>query len=161
MKKAFVAAFLVLSPGVAVAEWKVEHGAKLSGLRGDRTGIVATLPATAAVDDGVTAHLQIECLEHPKLTARILNIVTSKDAAPGLMMWSYQFDDGPTKRRGPYSRLNPTVTGLGDSSSDEFKGLLAARRLRVTLMPSKGPQWSFEFDLSGAAEAINAVPCKN
>jgi hypothetical protein len=159
MKKAFVAALVFLSPGFAAAEWKVEEGAKVSNLRNDRTGIIAILPAREAVD-GVTAYLQVECFEHPKSTARILNIVTSKDAAPGLMMWSYQFDDKPPKRRGPYSRLSSTVTGLGDSSSDEFKGLSKARQLRVTLMPTQGRRWSFEFDLSGAAEAINAVPCE-
>jgi len=159
MKKAFVAALVFLSPGFAAAEWKVEEGTKVSDLRSNQAGIIATLPARETVD-GVSAYLQVECLEHPKSTARILNIVTSKDAAPGVMMWSYQFDDKPPKRRGPYSRLSSKVTGLGDSSSDEFKGLSKARRLRVTLIPTKGPQWSFEFDLRGAAEAINAVPCE-
>ena len=159
MNKLLVVACLFLSPGLAAAEWKVEQGAKISDVRNDGSGIVATLPAKAEFD-GVSAYLQVECFEHPKLTARNVNIVTSKDTAPGLMMWRYQFDDRPPKKRGPYSRLSLTVTGLGDSSTDEFKGLLTAKRLRVTLMPAKGPQWSFEFDLAGAPEAINAVPCK-
>jgi hypothetical protein len=52
------------------------------------------------------------------------------------------------------------VVALGDSSSEELKGLSTAYRLHVTLIPTKGPQWSFEFDLSGARQAINAVPCQ-
>jgi hypothetical protein len=159
MKKLLVATCLFLAPGLAAAEWKVEHGAKVSDKRKAGGGMVAILPAKAAFD-GVSAYLQIECFEHPKLSMRTVNIVTSKETAPGLMMWRYQFDARPPKQRGPYSRLSLTVTGLGDSSSDEFKGLLTAKRLRVTLMPTNGPQWSFEFDLAGASEAVNAVPCK-
>jgi len=144
---------------VSLAEWKVERGTKVSSLRNYQVGIIATLPATATFD-GVSAYLQVECLEHPEVTTRIVNLVTSKDTAPGLMMWRYQLDDRPPMQRGPYSRLSLKVIGLGDSSSDEFKGLLTARRLRVTLMPTTGPQWSFEFDLRGAPQAINAVPCQ-
>jgi PAS domain S-box-containing protein len=144
---------------VSRAEWKVERGTKVGSLRNHQVGIIATLPATATFD-GVSAYLQVECLEHPEVTTRIVNIVTSKDTAPSLMAWRYQLDDRPPTQRGPYSRLSLKVIGLGDSSSDEFKGLLTARRLRVTLMPTTGPQWSFEFDLRGAPHAINAVPCQ-
>jgi hypothetical protein len=144
---------------VSRAEWKVERGTKVGSLRSHQVGIIATLPATATFD-GVSAYLQVECLEHPEVTTRIVNIVTSKDTAPGLMMWRYQLDDNPPTQHGPYSRLSLKVIGLGDSSSDEFKGLLTGRRLRVTLMPTTGPQWSFEFDLRGAPQAINAVPCQ-
>jgi PAS domain S-box-containing protein len=144
---------------VSRAEWKVERGTKVGSLRNHQVGIIGTLPATATFD-GVSAYLQVECLEHPEATTRIVSIVTSKDTAPGLMAWRYQLDDRPPTQRGPYSRLSLKVIGLGDSSSDEFKGLLTARRLRVTLMPTTGPQWSFEFDLSGAPHAINAVPCQ-
>ena len=124
---------------VSRAEWKVERGTKVGSLRNHQVGIIATLPATATFD-GVSAYLQVECFEHPEVTTRIVNLVTSKDTAPGLMMWRYQLDDRPPMQRGPYSRLSLKVIGLGDSSSDEFKGLLTARRLRVTLMPTTGPQ---------------------
>ena len=144
---------------VSRAEWKVERGTKVGSLRNHRVGIIATLPATATFD-GVSAYLQVECLEHPEVTTRIVNLVTSKDTAPGLMMWRYQLDDNPPTQHGPYSRLSLKVIGLGDSSSDEFEGLLTGRRLRVTLMPTTGPQWSFEFDLRGAPQAINAVSCQ-
>jgi PAS domain S-box-containing protein len=144
---------------VSRAEWKVERGTKVGSLRNHQVGIIATLPATATFD-GVSAYLQVECLEHPEVTTRIVNLVTSKDTAPGLMMWRYQLDDNPPTQHGPYSRLSLKVIGLGDSSSDEFEGLLTGRRLRVTLMPTTGPQWSFEFDLRGAPQAINAVSCQ-
>jgi hypothetical protein len=159
MKKGLIAAFLFLWPCLAGAGWKVERGTKVGSLRNDQVGIIATLPAKATFE-GISAYLQVECLVHPRSTALIVSIVTSKGTAPSLMMWRYQLDERPPMQRGPYSRLSLTVTGLGDASSDEFKGLLIARRLRVTLMPTKGPQWPFEFDLSGAPQAINAVPCQ-
>ena len=81
MKRVFIAAFLFLWPCIAGAEWKVERGTKVGSLRNHQVGIIATLPATATFD-GVSAYLQVECLEHPEVTTRIVNIVTSKDTAP-------------------------------------------------------------------------------
>jgi hypothetical protein len=159
MKKILIALVLFLWPCLADAGWKVERGAKVGSLHNDQVGVIATLPAETTFD-GISAYLQVECLEHPRSAARIVSIVTSRGTAPSLMMWRYQLDEDPPKQRGPYSRLSLKVTGLGDASSDEFKGLLTARRLRVTLMPTKGPQWPFEFDLSGAPQAISAVPCQ-
>ena len=159
MKKAFVAAFLLLVPCLAFAQWKVERGIKVGSLHDDQVGIIAILPAKSTFK-GISAYLQVECLEHPEVTTRIVSIVTSKGTVPKLMMWSYQLDDLPPVQRGPYSRLSMTVIGLGDSSSEELKGLSTAQRLRVTLIPTKGPEWAFEFDLSGARQAINAVPCR-
>jgi hypothetical protein len=159
MKKALVAAFLLLVPCLAFAEWKVERGIKVGSLHDDQVGIIATLPAKLTFK-GVSAYLQVECLEHPEVTTWIVSIVTSKRTVPKLMMWSYPLDDRPPVLRGPYSRLSMTVIALGDSSSEELKGLSAAQRLHVTLIPTKGPQWSFEFDLSGARQPINAVPCQ-
>jgi hypothetical protein len=150
---------LFLSSGFANAAWKVEKAAKVNAMRNDRIGIVAKLPAKAA-NDGVSAHLQIECFEHPELTTRTLNLIVSKQSAPGPIGWRYQFDDRPAIERGPFSRISLTMTSLGDSSSEEFKGLATAQRLRVTLLPTKGAQWSFDFDISGAQAAISAVPCK-
>jgi hypothetical protein len=159
MRRFVVAVLLFLLPCLASAEWKVQRGVKVSTLRDDRATIVATLLAKAPFN-GVTAYLQVECFEHPPVTARTVSIVTSQGTAPGLLMWRCQFDDRPPKQRGPFSRLSLTVTSLGDSSTDEFKSLLTARQLRVTLMPTQGRHWTFEFDLSGAPEAIYAVPCK-
>ena len=159
MKTAFVAGLLFLSPCLAFAEWKVESGAKVSSLRSEQVGIVATLLAKAAFK-GVSAYLQVECFEHPEMTARNVSLVTSEATASGLLMLRYQLDDSPARQRGPYSRLSLKVTALGDSSSEEFKGLYTAQRFRAGLMPTKGPQWSFEFDLSVAPQAINAVPCQ-
>jgi hypothetical protein len=159
MRKGLIAVLLFLWPCLAGAGWKVERGAKVGSLRNDQVGTIATLPAKATFD-GISAYLQVECLEHPQSAARIVSIVTSKGTAPSLMMWRYQLDEHPPKQRGPYSRLSLTVTGLGDASSHEFKGLLTARRLRVILMPTQGPHWAFEFDLNGAPQAIAAVPCQ-
>lgn len=159
MKNALFAPFLFLAPCLACAEWKVEYGITVGSLHDNRIGIIATLPAKSTFK-GISAYLQIECLDHPDVTTRIVSIVTSIGTVPKLMMWSYQLDDRPPVQRGPYSRLSLKVIGLGDSSSDEFNGLLSARQLRVNLIPAKGPQWSFDFDLAGASQAIRSIPCK-
>ena len=52
------------------------------------------------------------------------------------------------------------MVGLGDAASEEFKGLSKAKRLQLTLHPSQGPEFNFDFDLSGSASAIDAIPCK-
>jgi hypothetical protein len=70
MKKAFVAAFLLLLPCGAFAQWKVERGIKVGSLHDDQVGIIATLPAKSTFK-GVSAYLQVECLEHPEVTTRI------------------------------------------------------------------------------------------
>lgn len=159
MNKLLIATCLFLSPGFAFAAWKVEHGSKVSSLRDDRAGVVAKLPVKSA-PQGVSAYLQIECFMHPQLTSRTLNLVLSKPTAPGPLGWRYQIDDKAAIQRGPYSRTSLTVTNMGDSSSDEFKGLANAQRFRVTLLPSQGAQWSFDFDVTGARAAIDSVPCK-
>ena len=35
-----------------------------------------------------------------------------------------------------------------------------AKRLQLTLLPRQGPKLTFNFDLSGGASAIDAIPCK-
>jgi hypothetical protein len=159
MKKLFIATILILLPSLALAAWKLEQGKKVSALRDDKVGMIAKLPAKAS-PKGVSAHLQIECFEHPQLTVRTVSLVTSKATAPGPLGWRYQIDDKAAIQRGPYSRTSFTVTNMGDSSSDEFKGLANAQRFQVTLLPSQGAQWSFDFDVTGARAAIDAVPCK-
>jgi hypothetical protein len=52
------------------------------------------------------------------------------------------------------------VVGLGDAASEEFKGLSKAKRLQLTLFPRQGQELTFDFDLSGGASAIDAIPCK-
>jgi hypothetical protein len=75
-------------------------------------------------------------------------------------VYEYKFDDAARVQRGPYSRRSLTVVNLGDAASEEFKGLSKAKRLQLTLLPRQGPELTFDFDLSGSASAIDAIPCK-
>lgn len=160
LKTLFVAILLALSTG-ALAEWKIEtSGQKLMSLREDRVGTIAKLAAKAP-SHGVSAFLQIECFVHPDVGGRTFGIVLSKPTTTGPLGWKYQFDDGPVIQRGPFTRLSLTVTTLGDFTQDEFKGLAHAKRLRLTLLPRASEALSFDFDVGGAAEAINKVPCKD
>ena len=159
MIKALLIACLIALPTGAFAEWKVERGSKLMSLRDDPVGTIAKLPAKAPYH-GVSAFLQIECFVHPEVGGRTFGIVLSKPTTTGAISWRYQFDNGPVVQRGPYTRLSLTVIGLGDFTQDEFKGLVHAKRFRLTLLPRQSEELPFDFDVTGVAEAINKVPCK-
>ena len=78
------------------------------------------------------------------------------------MAWRYQFDDSPPIRTKAYSRsLPPESITLGDASSPAVKGLTGARRACDSpLLPADGSELPYEFDVTGAAEAVKAVGCK-
>ncbi len=154
---ATVVALACLS-NAAAAGWMVKNGRKLMSMQGDPTGLIAVLPAEKTPAH-ITAYLQVECFRHPELSGKVIGIVTSKPSAPGFIGWKYQFDNEKAVQRGPYSRMSLTVTSLGDTSSDEYKGIMLTKNLRLTLLPVNGPPWTFEFNLTGAATAINRIPC--
>ena len=159
MRKA-VAVSLMLMPVPALADWKVEHqGTKVMSHRNDPVGTIAKLPAKAPSRD-ITAYLQVECFEYPPLLGKHFGVVLSKATTPGPIVYEYKFDDAARVHRGPYSRRSLTVVNLGDAASEEFKGLSKAKRLQLTLLPRQGPELTFDFDLSGGASAIDAIPCK-
>lgn len=159
VSKAVAVAVLIALPTSAFPAWKIERGSKLMSLREDPVGELAKLPAKAP-SHGVSAYLQIECFVHPEVGGRTVGIVLSKPTTTGAISWRYQFDDGPVVQRGPYTRLSLTVIGLGDFTQDEYKGLAHAKRFRVTLLPRQSEPLLFDFDVTGAAEAIHKVPCK-
>lgn len=159
MRKA-IAVSLMLMPAPALADWKVEQqGAKVMSHRNDPVGAIAKLPAKAPSRD-ITAYLQVECFEHPPLSGKHVGVVLSRPTRPGPITYRYKFDDAAPVQRGPYSRTSLAVVGLGDAASEEFKGLSKAKRLQLTLHPSQGPEFNFDFDLSGSVSAIDAIPCK-
>jgi hypothetical protein len=143
----------------AGALWKVERGRKVMSLPDDPVGTIAKLPAKNS-SRGVSAFLQLECFQHPDLSGMSVGIVMSKPTAAGPLGWRYKFDDQPAVTRGPYTRSSLTVTSLGDASSNEFKGLTKAKKLQMTILPPSGNELTFDFDVSGAAQAIKAIPCK-
>lgn len=159
MKKA-IAVALILMPTPALAEWKVEQqGTKVMSHSNDPIGTIARLAAEAPSGD-ITAYLQVECFEHPPLSGKHFGVVLSKATTPGPIAYEYKFDDAAPVLRGPYSRTSLTVVSLGDAESKEFKSLSKAKRLQLTLFPRQSPKLTFNFDLSGGASAIDAIPCK-
>jgi hypothetical protein len=117
----------------------------------DRIGTIAKVPAKAA-SYGVTAYLQIECFKSPELTQKHFAVVVAKNIPPGLS-FRVKFDDDTPVQRGPYTR--GTVHGLDDEA---FERLPRARRLQ--LLQPQGPELTFDFDVTGAASAINAILCE-
>lgn len=47
------------------------------------------------------------------------------------------------------------VHGLDDEA---FERLAKARRLQLSLLQPQGPELTFDFDVTGAAYAIDAIP---
>jgi hypothetical protein len=160
MIRLLLAICLIASPSIASAAWKVETGKKAMTTFPPLVGKIATVPAKAPYKD-TTARLQLECFISPQLTGLQFGIVLSKRPPNGFMAWRYQYDGAPAVKKGPYSRaLPPESISLGDAKSAEVKGLIGAKRLRLTLLPADGSELSYEFDVTGAADAIKAVRCK-
>jgi hypothetical protein len=157
MMKMAVSLAMILMPTLSFAEWKIEEqGTKVMSLPADRIGTIAKLPAKAP-SYGVMAYLQIECFKSPELTQRHFAVVVTKNIPPGLP-YRVKFDNDAPVQRGPYIRTGDgTVHGLDDEA---FTRLPTARRLELSLLQPQGPQLTFDFDVTGAASAINAVPCE-
>ena len=148
---------MMLMPRLSLAEWKIEgEGVKVMSLPQDRIGTIAKVPAKAA-SYGVTAYLQIECFKSPELTQKHFAVVVAKNIPPGLS-FRVKFDDDTPVQRGPYTRIGDgTVHGLDDEAVER---LPRARRLQLSLLQPQGPELTFDFDVTGAASAINAIPCE-
>jgi hypothetical protein len=148
---------LITSP--ASAAWVVRNGKKLSPFP-PLTGTIATLAAKKPYH-GVTGMLHVECFTHPELTSLNFGIVLSKNPPNGFMAWSYQVDDMATVTTKPYSRALPAnFISLGDGDDPLLKAILAGKRLRLTLLPADGSRLPYEFDLTGAAQAIKQILCR-
>jgi hypothetical protein len=160
MKRIVLAACILSAASSADAAWEVEQGRKIMSTFPPLVGMIATLPAKAS-HNGVAAQLRLECFTHPELTGIQFGIVLSKKPPNGFMAWKYQYDEKPPVQTKPYSRsLPPEVITLGDATSAETKGLVGAKTLKLTLLPADGSQLPYEFDVTGAADAIKAVGCK-
>jgi hypothetical protein len=156
--RTLIAVGFLFFTATAFAEWKVERGPRGLGFSGTPPGPVAKASAKAP-SGGVSAFLQVECFENPHLTSRMLLVVLSKETAPGAIAWRYQLDDQPPVQRGPHTRTSLKIISLGDSSNDPLKEFARTKRLRLTLLPMKSEELSFDFDISGADNAIKAIPC--
>jgi hypothetical protein len=158
--RALLAAYFMAISSSAFAAWKVETGKKAMTIFPPLTGKIATVPAKAPYKE-MSARLQLECFVSPELSGLQFGIVLSKAPPKGFMAWRYQYDDHPPIKTKPYSRsLPPESITLGDSSSPEVKGLTGAKRLLITLLPADGSELPYEFDITGAAEAVKTVGCK-
>ena len=80
------------------------------------------------------------------------------------MPYRFKFDDETSTQVGPYTRIpyvgDGTVQSLGEQGSAMFERLAKARRLQLTLLQPQGPELTFDFNVTGAATAINAILCK-
>jgi hypothetical protein len=160
MLKVILSVYLLVASSSAFAAWKVETGKKALSSFPPLVSTLATVPAKAPYK-GVTARLQLECFTHPELSGIQFGIILSKAPPNGFMARRYQYDDNPPVMTRPYSRsLPPESITLGDASSTEVTGLKTANRLRLTLLPADGSELPYEFDVTGALDAIKAVGCK-
>ncbi len=160
-RKLLIIACLISIPSSAsVADWKVQRGQTAGEFLSSRPATVATVAAEAPSNEGVTARLQLECFKVDDLSGMELLVVLSRETAPGRISWHYQFDDGPTVTWKDMDRLSLTSLTLDDTYSAVMLSLLpSAKRLRLTLQPPES-EYSYEFDVSGAAPAIKSLGCK-
>jgi hypothetical protein len=142
----------------AVAQWKVQEGRNAFSLPLNEAGKIATLPARAPAQ-GITANLQLECVRYLDLSSLYFGVITSKEMLPGFMGWRFRYDQEPEVERSPSIRTSLTKTSLGDPSKEELKGLMKAKRLRLTLLPPNSALLRYDFDVAGAAEAAARLPC--
>ena len=153
-----IAVTLLMSTS-AFAQWKVQDGKKFTPFP-PATGKIATLPAKAP-HNGVSAYLEIECFSHPQLTELSFGIVLSKDPPNGFMAHTIQFDEAPPVVHRPYSRSLPANRiSLTTDRGSEIEKLAKAKNLKLTLLPADGSKPSDEFDTTGAANAIQGIPCQ-
>jgi hypothetical protein len=154
--KNFIPLCLLLSSSPALADWNVHQGPQVFSLSPSAIATIANVEAKGP-SNGVTARLQLECFTHPELSTLSFGIIISKPTAPGALKYRIQFDDGPAIERGPYTRLKLTSDTLVD---EDKKALPTAKRLRLTLLPTKPPELTYDFNVSGAAAAIKTLNCK-
>jgi hypothetical protein len=154
--KHFFIIYVLLSASSALADWNVHQGRQVFSMSPGAMATVANIEAKGP-SNGVTARLQLECFTHPDLSTLSFGLIISRPTASGFLKYRVQFDDGLAVERGPYSRINLTDTSLGD---EEKKALPTAKRLRLTLLPTKPPELTYDFNASGAAGAIKALNCK-
>jgi hypothetical protein len=156
MKRISVLTSVIFFSSTAFAEWHVRQGPQVFAFDPRGIGVVATVSAKSP-SNGIGAHLQLECFVHPELMSLYGGIVLSRSTPTGPMSYRIQFDDAPSMTQGPFSRVNLTSQSFSD---EERKALLTARQLRITLIPTKPPELSYEFDVSGAATAAKTLACK-
>lgn len=160
MRRVFITVIIVLAASNADAAWKVEQGKKIVSTFPPLVGMIATVSAKAALN-GVTAQLRLECFTHPQLMGIQFGIVLSTKPVNGAMAWRYQYDTKPAVQTRPFSRsLPPEVITIGDATNAEFKELAGSKTLKLTLLPYDGSQLPYEFDVTGATDAIKALGCK-
>jgi len=134
-------AILLSLAGAAAAEWQV-----------DSTPIAWADAAEPA--NGVSAKLQVECLQDRQIASLMLS---EERLTPERIGLSFRFDLGPIEHRiVPVGTNLRSVTLLNVSSGRLAKG----NRFRIVLHPAGGEPLFYEFNLTGSAAAIAAVRCK-
>jgi hypothetical protein len=160
MKLLVTACLISVLSSAAEADWKVQRGRTAGEFLSSRPATVATVDAEAPANGGVTARLQLECFKVDDLSGMELLVVLSRETTPGRISWHYQFDDGPTVTWKDMDRLSLTSLTLDDTYGAVMLSLLpSAKRLRLTLQPPDS-EYTYEFDVSGAAPAIKSLGCK-
>jgi hypothetical protein len=143
---------LALVPTVAVAEWRVDA---VADRLMDRSVHIAWVAAKQP-DHGVSARLQVECLDAPLVGGRLGVLAISGRFSVGKVGLRYRFDDDPPETRILPVKPQSVTVLMHDADMDR---LAAAKRFRIELSPSAGPALFYDFDVSGAGVAMRGVPC--
>jgi hypothetical protein len=74
----------------------------------------------------------------------------------GAVGWTIQIDDGETWRSQARRFLETTHIPLEEGFIER---LPTAKRFRLTLQPTVGDELAYDFDVSGAADAVKKLDC--
>lgn len=147
-----VVTVLVLSALPASAAWKVTSKVDRMTDRAEKTASVAA----KASDHGVSATLYIYCLGFKGDTNPIVNLQTTARFTPGRMGLRYRLDNDEAEPR----FMPVDSSGRGMSLWAEPKTFFGKKRLRVEMQPARSSSLFFEFDITGAEQAIRGLGCK-
>ena len=143
-------AIVVASP--ALAGWKTvsvkDHSTDKS--------LKAVSVSAKAADKGITADISIYCLGSEGYTSPVVSLETTTSFEPGRLRLRYRLDsDDQDLRFVPVSS-----SGHGVSLWVQPKSLFGKTELYVELHPVLTPSLYFDFDVTGAEQAIRSLGCK-
>jgi hypothetical protein len=149
---AVVCAALLFATAPAGAVWKTGSARdRMSDKDSTWVYVIATKP-----DRGIGASIVIRCMDDPVVGGLYVELKTSAKFSRGRLGLRYRVDDGEPQNR--YMPINSNGDGM--SLFARPNDLAAGKRMRLELQPAGSSNLFFEFDISGAREAFQSIPCR-
>jgi len=149
---AIAIATAVLAASPAIADWKIDS---IKDQLTDKTHKSVSVTARAT-DKGIAARIDIFCLGIEEYTSPVVSLETTASFEPGRLRLRYRLDSDDLEPR----FVPVSSDGHGVSLWVQPKSLFGKTELHVELHPVPSPSLYFDFDLTGAEQAIRSLGCK-